>query len=79
MKNLKIVAKVFGVIWMIAFGLANSFTLINQTFDFTSTYGLGHFFGMVISMILLMSIGYFVYRWGMSKPKNAQVQQGKLD
>ncbi|SFB59826.1 hypothetical protein [Algoriphagus aquimarinus] len=79
MKALKLIAQIVGVIWMIVFALANTFTLMNQTFDFSSTYGLGYLFGMVLSMILLISIGYFIYRWGMSKPKHPQVQQGKFD
>jgi len=64
MKILKIVAKIIGLIWMILFGIAMLFIITKQSFDFSNSYGLGYFMGMVLSMVVIFSIGYFLFRWG---------------
>ena len=68
MKALKITSKIVGIIWMVLFSISSLFTLSKQSFDFSTAEGIGYFFGMVIFMVLLVSVGYFLYRWGAKKP-----------
>lgn len=67
MKILKIIAKIVGIIWMVIISLSAIFTLSNQSFDFTTTYGIGYFSGMLIFLILLIGVGYLLFRWGAKK------------
>tara|TARA_R110002020_G_scaffold354977_2_gene567726 strand:- start:137 stop:349 length:213 start_codon:yes stop_codon:yes gene_type:complete len=68
MKTLKIVSKIVGVLWMVFFGISALFTLKSQAFDFSSFYGIGYFVGMLLALLIIVSIGFFLFRWGAKKP-----------
>ncbi|MBN3582521.1 hypothetical protein JYB64_08975 [Algoriphagus aestuarii] len=67
MKILKTIAKIVGILWMVIFSLSTIFTLSTQSFDFTTTYGIGYFLGMLIFLILLIGVGYLLFQWGAKK------------
>ncbi|MBB6327834.1 cbb3-type cytochrome oxidase subunit 3 [Algoriphagus iocasae] len=67
MKILKIIVKIVGILWMVIFSLTTIFIFSTQPFDFSTTYGIGYFSGMLIFFILLIGVGYLLFRWGGKK------------
>jgi hypothetical protein len=59
---MKKTAKILGMIWMIFFGFAAVYSMFSQSFDFSTSGGMGYFFGFLISLIVVFLIGYFAYR-----------------
>lgn len=69
MKILKIAAKVIGILWIALFCLAAIFTFSQQSFDLSTTYGIGYFAGMLVFFLLMIAVGYFLFRWGNRKSR----------
>ncbi|WP_241321782.1 hypothetical protein [Belliella aquatica] len=60
-------AKIFGIIWMIFFGLAALVNLLKQDLSFIGTRSIGYILGFLFAQIFFISVGYFIYKWGAKK------------
>ncbi|WP_194776783.1 hypothetical protein [Pararhodonellum marinum] len=57
-------ARIFGVCWMIFFGVSALIGFSKNTFDLNQPNGWGYLAGFLLIQTLFISIGYLIYRWG---------------